>query len=156
MSGMSRRGAARVGNLSDLTPVEAGAVLFLRLWADGEGTQPNKDVAWSPNKGDDLALWSSLEQIAALCDKHGRRPLVRHSVGCCCLGADENCFAMMVGAAADGAREDAMLLASLMVRADVAPMLAALSEEFGLILRRMSGSYRHPATTRTPPVQVLH
>ena len=44
----------------------------------------------------------------------------------------------MIGAAADGAREDAMMLAALIVRPDFAPALAALSEQLGLALQRMT------------------
>lgn len=63
---------------------------------------------------------------------------MRHALNCNCLGADENCFAQMIGAAADGGREDAIMIASLIVRHDVAPALAALSQTFGLALRQMS------------------
>ena len=35
----SQRGAAAVGYLHDLTPIEASAVLYLRLWCEGPDAQ---------------------------------------------------------------------------------------------------------------------
>ena len=51
---------------------------------------------------------------------------------CPCAGADECVFARFVALAAEGAREDAVLMAALMVRADIALGLATLAESIGL------------------------
>ena len=51
---------------------------------------------------------------------HARRPLLGHAPDCPCAGADECVFARFVALAAEGAREDAVLMAALMVRADLA------------------------------------
>lgn len=99
----------------------------LRLWSDaveGRSALP---------EGHSTEL---LRQICGLCASYGRRPLMRHGLGCACLGADEACFAHMVAAAATGAREDALMLAALIVRPDLAPALVALSEQLGLALNR--------------------
>lgn len=99
----------------------------LRLWSDaveGRAALP---------EGHSTEL---LRQICGLCASYGRRPLMRHGLGCACLGADEACFAHMVAAAATGAREDALMLAALIVRPDLAPALVALSEQLGLALNR--------------------
>lgn len=63
---------------------------------------------------------------------------MRHSVHCKCLGADESCFANFIVTAATGERDDAMLIATLLVRADVAPLITALATDFGLALMRMN------------------
>ncbi len=60
-----------------------------------------------------------------------------HSVQCACLGADESCFANFIATAATGEREDAMLIATLLVRPDVAPIVTSLAADFGLALIRM-------------------
>ena len=60
-----------------------------------------------------------------------------------CAGSDECIFARFVALAAEGAREEAVLMAALIVRADVALALAALAEEVGLGLMR---------GRRTPPI----
>ena len=82
--------------------------------------------------------------------------MIRHGLGCACLGADESCFAQMIAAASEGAREDAMMLAALIVRPDFAPALASLSEEFGLALRRMTAAIPLPTTGHQTPSAVLH
>jgi len=67
---------------------------------------------------------------------HSRRPLMGHAPGCPCAGADECVFARFVALAAEGAREDAVLMAALMVRADLALCLATGAESVGLRLMR--------------------
>ena len=44
---------------------------------------------------------------------------MRHSIECRCLGGDEACFANLVATAAEGEREDALLMATLMVEPSV-------------------------------------
>lgn len=61
---------------------------------------------------------------------------MRHAPACPCIGADEACFAALVADAAEGAREDAMLISTLIVRPDFAPAAAACAEELGVALRR--------------------
>ncbi|AAV94095.1 hypothetical protein KQ247_12625 [Ruegeria pomeroyi] len=127
MSAAVHRGGAAVGHLADLPTLEASAVHCLRLWSDAtEGR-----AALPEGRSAEL-----LKQICGLCASYGRRPLMRHGLGCACLGADEACFAHMVAAAATGAREDALMLAALIVRPDLAPALVALSEQLGLALHR--------------------
>ncbi|WP_163849706.1 hypothetical protein [Pseudooceanicola aestuarii] len=156
------RGGAPVGYLRELGPVEAGAVLYLRLWCDGlngaaaqagadgsraapapsgpatPGARMQADFHASLDPESARIATSSFEELCRMCLAYGRRPLWRHHVDCACVGADESCFANFVAYATDGAREDAMLMASLLVRADMAPCLVSLAESFGLALRRMS------------------
>jgi hypothetical protein len=141
-----RRGAAPVGMVTDLPPLEAGAVRYLRLWC---GDKPSRDrvaldfaAALGPAAG--AHACSTLAGLCDLCARYGRRPLMRHSQDCRCLGADESCLAHLVASAAEGSRDDAMLLASLLVRADMAMGLATLAEELGLSLKRMSLLPRRP------------
>ncbi len=152
------RGAAAVGRLDDLSPVEAGAVLCFRLWNEGAGGRADavRDFDFVLGAGLDRAAIVTLDQLCALCANHSRRPLVSHGLKCGCLGADENCFAQMVAAASEGAREDAMMMAALMVRPDFAPALAALSEELGLALRRMTKRSPVPTTGHHATPAVIH
>lgn len=158
MSAPNSRGGATVGRLSDLNLLEAGAVMYLRLWGDGAKGRADAasdfDIALGTDQG--RAAMLTLDRLCSLCAHHGRRPLVRHGLGCACLGADENCFAQMVAAASEGAREDAMMMASLIVRPDFAPALASLSEELGLVLRRMTATIPLPTTGHQLPISVLH
>lgn len=142
------RGGAPVGMLAELPAVEVGAVLYLRLWCDGQDSQRRirADFAATLGAGAGDTAWRCFEDLCSLCVRHGRRPLMRHHLGCKCLGADEACFANFIAAAGEGQREDAMLLASLIVRPDMAPCLVGLAERFGLTLRRMALSAA-PETT---------
>ena len=158
MSTPTSRGGAAVGRIADLTPLEAGAVMYLRLWGGGASGRTDAasdfDIALGSDRGQ--AAMSTLDRLCSLCVQHGRRPIVHHGLGCSCLGADENCFAQMIAAAAEGAREDAMMMASLIVRPDFAPALASLSEELGLALRRMTSVTPVPTTGHHAPSALLH
>ncbi len=133
------RGGAPVGFLTELPPIEASAVMCFRLWQsranDRHAISQEFGQIFGPEYGD--LAFQALDAICDLCMRHGRRPLLRHQVTCKCLGADEACFANFVAAASEGAREDAMLIATLIVRPDFAPSLVGLAEEFGFALRRV-------------------
>lgn len=132
------RGGAPVAHLADLDPVAAAAVLQLRAWGDGDGAAILRDFlrALGPGAGGRAA--ADLDQLCGLIARHGRRPLMRHGRSCRCVGADEACFATFVATAAEGAREDALLVAMLLVRPDFAPCLVGLAQQVGLALRRMA------------------
>lgn len=134
------RGGAAVGLLADIGPVEAGSVLCLRLWSEGVAAQDALRRSFhdslGPRHGTEAT--EALCGLVEICGRHARRPLMRHHLDCACLGADEASFAHFVAAAAEGEREDAMLIASLMVRPDMAPMMTELGCAFGLAMRRMA------------------
>lgn len=132
--------------------------MYLRLWGEGAKGRADAasdfDIALGADQG--RAAMLTLDRLCGLCVHHGRRPLVRHGLGCGCLGADENCFAQMIAAAAEGAREDAMMMASLIVRPDFAPALASLSEQLGLALQRMTSTPDVTTAVHRPAGAVLH
>jgi hypothetical protein len=153
---LHKRGGAPVGYVTELGPVEAGAVLYLRLWCNGADAQQQvwNDFAECLGVHHGRSALQSLEDLCQLCAKHGRRPLMRHHVSCKCLGADEACFANFVATATEGAREDAMLMATLLVRPDFAPCIVELAQSLGLALRKMSlRGHMHPTPRRT---ETLH
>ena len=127
------RGGAAVGFLDELGPLEAGAVRCLRAACEGPGCADWHRLAAHPASRDALDAVSRLCTISA---RFGRRPLMRHSLSCACLGADEACVAQIVVSALAGERDDAMLMASLLVRADMAPALVAEAEMAGAALTR--------------------
>ena len=150
MTGAStQRGGAPVGFVAELGPVEANAVKYLRLWSEGprHRSQAWQDFSTALGTEGATSALKSFEDLCALCVRHGRRPLMRHMVSCKCLGADESCFANFIGYAAEGAREDALLIAMNIVRPDAAAILVNLAEDFGLALRRMSAMHARPGTS---------
>lgn len=134
------RGGAPVGYLAELGPVEAGAIFYFRMWCNGpeERAQAQSDFAIALGVQDGRAALQALDDLCTACARHGRRPLVRHQVSCGCVGADESCFANFVAAASEGEHEDAMLIATLIVRPDIAPCIVSMAESLGCALRRMA------------------
>ena len=80
----------------------------------------------------------AFETLCSLCSQHGRRQLMLHEITCKCIGSDESCFANFIATAATGEREDAMLISTLLVRADIGPIITSLAADFGLALVRMN------------------
>lgn len=134
------RGAAAVGRITELDPVEAGAVLYLRLCASAPDALDRMTDDFAALLGMDAGQQAAraFHRLIDLCNGHARRPLCPHALSCSCLGGDEACFARMVASAAEGAREDALMMALLQVRADIAPIVLGLAQDAGLSLRRMT------------------
>lgn len=154
----ARRGSAAVGHLSDLAGVEAASVMALRLWCDGAQNRATLRDTFAAHLGAGAAR-SALEAWQALldmCHAYGRRPLMRHGVSCKCLGADEACFAHFMAAATHGAREDALMMATLLVRPDCAPMVTALAAECGLAFQAMQPRTPGSAPLRAATQTTLH
>ncbi|MAD94814.1 MAG: hypothetical protein CML33_04895 [Rhodobacteraceae bacterium] len=152
------RGGAPVGFLTELPQVEAAAVCFLRHWCESSQTQKQviQDLnhLLGPTHGP-IAI-DSLGQMCALFSRFARRPLMRHHSGCSCLGADEACFANLVADATAGHREDAMLFAMLIVRADFAPALTGLAEQFGIALSVLNRNVTSSSSEQVPAEATLH
>jgi hypothetical protein len=154
----SNRGGAPVGFITELDSIEAASVIYLRLWSDGPASRAQVRSDFSAALGVDQGhkAAKSFEQLYSLCAIHGRRPLMRHSVECKCLGADESCFANFIATAAEGEREDAMLIATLLVRVDMAPVVTSCAADFGLALKRMHLAAPRDITQIHPQSTTLH
>lgn len=129
------RGGAPVGHLDSLPPLGELSVRALRRWCDDGALALARDLglALGDPGGEEAA--SALDALFRHCLAGGRRPFMHHGGGCPCLGADEAAFAELVQTATEGEREDALLLACLMVRPDLAPLLVHLAQAAGLALR---------------------
>lgn len=134
------RGGSPVGRLSHYGAVESGAILYLRLCLGAGGAMDRAQAGLVEALGEisGLRATEALTDIVTILGDHGRRPMACHGVACQCVGADEACLAQMIGCAAEGAMEDATLMATLLVRADVAPALAGAARAFGLGLDQMN------------------
>lgn len=148
-------GRMAVGRLGDLAPWEAGLILCLRSWMDGPEGQACVWNAFARTFGGaaargEMQRFESL--LATLCD-NARRPLVRHGGGCACIGADEAIFCTLVREAAAGDLTEAAAIASLLVRACHAELVAILAAQVGRTMQRMtwdlpSGPDTTPVTSR--------
>jgi hypothetical protein len=153
----TRRGGVPVGHLAELPQVEAGAVVCLRLWCDGAEGQARlwTDMAAALGAGPARDALQALERLVGQIARNGRRPLMRHGRACACVGADEAAFATMVATAAEGEREDAVLLAALLVAPALAAEVAELAGVVGQALRHMS-LCTAPAAVAAPHPDRLH
>ena len=127
-------GGAAVGRLAELPPLERRVIRCLRLWCAGPQGQggPRARARPAPRAGGRPASRRALDDLLGTTARHARRPLMGHALDCPCAGGDECVFARFVALAAEGAREEAVLMAALMVRADIALGLTALAESVGL------------------------
>lgn len=153
----TNRGFATVGFLEDLEPVETLSIRYLRMWYDGPDHQSEvwREFSGALGAENGRNALKSFEMLLDICFRHGRRTLMRHGVDCPCLSADERCFATLIGYASECQREDAFLIATALVRPDVAAVLSGLAEDVGLALRRMTLRQRETAP-RSPEVRILH
>lgn len=128
-------GAAAVGTLEDLPPLGQLAVLCLRGLGRREADLHGRLAV---RFGDDLAAATiaRCDDLLQFLARHARRPLIRHAPDCGCLGADEAAFAHLCALADRGERDELLMFAMLMARADMAPCLVPLAEGFVLTLKR--------------------
>ena len=153
-----KRGGTPVGFIAELSGIEAASVIYLRLWSNGPDSQEQvwNDFASGLGPQHGRQALRCFEELCSLCARHGRRPLMRHTVHCKCLGSDASCFANFIATATDGEREDAMLIATLLVRPDMAPIAASLAADFGLALKRMRLSSPRDFQTTSRQSATLH
>ena len=135
-----KRGGAPVGFLTELDGIGAASIVYLRMWHNGPDSQADVWADLSSSLGADHGrkALKAFETLCSLCSQHGRRPLMLHAINCKCIGSDESCFANFIATAATGEHEDAMLIATLLVRPDIGPIITSLAVDFGLALMLMN------------------
>lgn len=113
-------GGETVGNLKAISGDRVLAILMYRDWFAGEDGRARISDVFRDTLAADAAHWALLSWTDLMSDitRHARRPLAFHAPHCDCIGADEAVFAQLITLAARGAREDAMLMLSLMIQAD--------------------------------------
>ncbi|MEK0162801.1 hypothetical protein VWX35_09355 [Phaeobacter sp. A36a-5a] len=146
------RGGATVGLLTDLPALEAMAVRHLRHWFSGAETRIALRHQLQDLLGPVLGrqTYENFGRLCNFCVTEGRRPLVRHGMTCTCLGADENCFANLVAAAARGEYEDANLFAALIVQPRQAQRATVLAAKIGLVLDQLADRQARPSAHPAP------
>lgn len=142
------RGGATVAVLNRMEAWEASLVLNLRLWCEGPSGQSqvwkayrsalSGEEAQRACRGFDILMKTLIEKSF--------RPLVRHDVGCACVGADEGILVNLVRTAAEGHLSDAALIATLMTGPAQAEHIAILAGQVGARMREI----HQPGTYQTP------
>lgn len=153
------RGAAPVGQMQELPPMERIAILFLRAWCDGgvEKTQMIADFrcVLGPEEGD--LRYEDFNTLLRMMLRCGRCPLMRHGLTCRCFGGHESAFAQMITAAATQDREDALLFATTLLSGGAAWHAVQLASNLGPVLLQIARNMPiDKADTTTLPQRHLH
>lgn len=153
-----RRGGVPVAALNRLDAWEAALVLNLRLWSEGPTGQHHVRMEFDTTLGTDEAeqAWTNFDSLIKRIIANAPRPMVRHQVGCNCVGSDECVFAHLVRTASDGHLNDAALIATLLVGPAHAEHIAMLAGEVGACARRIHGVAPEYPTKATQNVVRLH
>lgn len=152
------RGGASIGVLMHFEPWEADLIVTLRLWCDSPEGQAKvwNEFAMTLPKGTAADEMRAFEQLVSTIAAYAHRPLVRHGVGCACVGADEGVFAHLVRVACDGDLGEAAQIATLLVTAAQAERVAILAAQVGCARKSITGTLTaHPAR-RADNVITLH
>ena len=152
-------GNAVVGRLTEVAPWEADLIMSMRLWmenADGQRDVWNS-YARCYGSAEGHAKMQQFETLLTCLCSHARRPLVRHGLGCDCIGSDEAVLQTLVREAARGDLAEASMIASLLVPASHAEMVAIYAAQVGQAMKEISRHYK-AAKTITPATddRVLH
>jgi len=155
---MQIRGGTPVGLICDLCPISAAAVTYSRMWCGGPDQQSEvwNVLVSSLGMVSGRRALKAFEALLSICVAHGRRPLIRHTLQCRYVGSDEACLANFIATAADGAREDALLIATLLVRTDMAPAATSLATDFGFALKKIDLDMQHEIQKRHPTRTTIH
>lgn len=136
------RGGASVGVLMHMEPWEADLIVTLRLWCEspqGQATVWNEFATTLP-KGQAVHEMRAFEDLVSIIAAYAHRPLVRHAVGCSCIGADEGVFAHLVRIASSGDLSEAAQIATLLVTAAQAEQVALLAAQVGCARQCMNSA----------------
>ena len=152
-------GNAVVGRLTEVAPWEADLIMSMRLWMENADGQRDVWNSYARCYGSDEghAKMQQFETLLTCLCSHARRPLVRHGLGCDCIGSDEAVLQTLVREAARGDLAEASMIASLLVPASHAEMVAIYAAQVGQAMKEMSRHYK-AAKTITPATneRVLH
>jgi len=128
--------------LADLPPLERRLVGYARLWRAGRAGRAALEVELAGRHGRTVgrAACDRLDEFLSLALAHSRRPLRLAEPGAGEALADECVLARLVALAAEGEREEAILIAALTIRADMSLELARVAMALGHQLLRRPGA----------------
>jgi hypothetical protein len=145
------RGAAPVGYLSELPPLELAAIVYFRMTCASQETrdQLSKDFALAFGTEHGSIYEGLLADFVQVLAQKSRRRIMRHEPNCKCFGGDESAIANMIAAAAGGDREEAQLLAANLVPCEIANQLVGPAEDIGLALHLMLERFPNPVFSQS-------
>jgi len=143
------RGAAPVGMLHELPPVELAAIVYLRAWCEGGAARQmiGRDFSLVMGEESGATATRNFDALMTMLLKNARRPVMRHGLGCKCFGGDESAFANMIAAVTAQDHEDAHLFACTLMTGHAAWPAVQLALGLGQAFLRLA---RMPGSTRVP------
>ena len=129
-------GQMPVGQMAEMADLPGMVISCLRQWNRGGAVAALEMLRRHMAQAQALATFEALQDLAEVLASHMRRPLRCHAPHCACVGLDEAVFARFVEEAALGLREDALMLASLLVEARAILPLTEAAGRLGLNLQR--------------------
>lgn len=127
---------APVAQMNDMAGLPGMVIACLRHWNRGGAAAALGLLRAHMAEAPACAAFEALQDLTEVLGPHIRRPLRCHAPQCHCVGLDEAAFARFVEEAALGEREDALMLASLLVEARGILPLADAARRLGLTLHR--------------------
>ncbi len=145
----TRRGAAPVGTLHELPPVELAAIVYLRAWCQGSDDRHivARDFRLVTDAAEAAAAIGDFDALMGTLLAHPRRPFMRRQLGCACFGGDESAFANLIAAAARRERDDSMLFAGILMTAPAVWPAIMMAERLGHVFLRLA---RVPSSAAAP------
>jgi len=152
-------GASVVGRLTDIAPWEAELILSIRLWMDspeGRAEIWNGFARCFGASDGRLELRRFETLLTSICST-ARRPLIRHGLGCDCIGSDEAILRTLVREATRGDLPEATMIASLLVPARHAEPIALMAAKVGQAMQRLARDAPASASTQSQTEhRILH
>ncbi len=120
------------GPFPDASGIEMLGLTYLRLWADGplgrdRVTREICDTVGAPRGQRIVQLWAELLDTYRRYQPHNRDE----------PGFNDACFASFLAIAAEGDREEALILATSLVRPDAVLILTNLATQIGLSFKQI-------------------
>lgn len=129
-------GSTTVGDMTGVTHVADMVITCLRQWNRNGAAAAFALLRDRMGAAQAGASVRALQDLADILEAHMRRPLRCHAPHCSCVGTDEAAIARFVEEAAFGARDDALMLASLLVDCRGILPLTDAAARFGLCVHR--------------------
>lgn len=148
-------GGATVADIRTLDGLQSLAILMFRDWFDGPAgrTRVEQVFEGALGTGAGVAGLDAWDEMMTVLSDGVRRPVMRHSLTCQCVGADEAVIAQVIALAGRGEREDAMLILSLLVSGERLLPAIHSAERAGRALMRINLRDRR---TAAPAPNRLH
>src|SRR6056297_1832661 len=152
-------GRAVVGRLTDIAFWEAEFILSMRLWMSSPEGQAEVWNGFARCFGAPAGRseMRCFESLLSNINMHARRPLVRHGLGCDCIGSDEAILRTLVRDATRGDLAEATMIASLLVPARHAEPIALIAAKVGQAMQRLARDAPASASTQSQTEhRILH